>query len=191
MTRKCCAKCRITKCLQIGMKKERIVQRHNEILENFELNQYELRQIDEIKVALRVFEEEQHLEVVGVVPDPVTVCNLPSLYIRRIIKFCKSIDGFRALNKEDQLIMLKRFTFDFMMIRIAFMFDFENQSYYSMAVRAVLDAFCRQIIDCISAGRIGQTGYAGATGNIQSDECLRTDLRHHPRRTCGTCGNGK
>ena len=55
--------------------------------------------------------------------------NVHGYYIRKIIKFCKSIGPFRDLSPEDQLIVLKGFHCEFGLIRVSFDYEQNKDGY--------------------------------------------------------------
>lgn len=76
-----------------------------------------------------VFEDETKLELVGTVTKVEDAFNLPALYAKRIIKFCKSMPPFKALKKEDQFLILKHFYLKILNLRIAFVWNSQQSGY--------------------------------------------------------------
>ncbi|KAH9400354.1 Ligand binding domain of hormone receptors protein [Tyrophagus putrescentiae] len=87
------------------------------------LNEYELNLISQIKSAMKVFEDENLLPVVGTATHVKDVFNLAGLYARRIVRLCKSIPAFKVLENTQKLYILKAFYFDITAIRMAYLFD--------------------------------------------------------------------
>ena len=69
------------------------------------------------------FYDENHFKIVGEVTDLIYALNLGELYIKKTIKFCKSISMFRGLNQQDQLVMLKDFFTEMMIVRFGYVYD--------------------------------------------------------------------
>ena len=67
-------------------------------------------------------EEEKHLDIIGEVTDFNDALRLAQHYIRKIIKFVKSLAAFRAFSSDDQLIILKGFFSEMLILQIAYMF---------------------------------------------------------------------
>ncbi len=88
------------------------------------LNSAEEEMIFEVKAATRAagFSEEEHLDIIGEVTDFNDALHLAQHYIRKIIKFCKSLTSFRAFSSDDQLIILKGFFSEMLILQIAYMF---------------------------------------------------------------------
>src|SRR5699024_10991205 len=84
-----------------------------------QLNEHEQSLVNEVEQAMTVFVDENNLKVIGSKQSSIDVLNMLSLYARRIVKFCKSIETFRQLPIEDQLIILKPFYFEIIVIRVA------------------------------------------------------------------------
>lgn len=80
----------------------------------------EIRLLTEIDLALGVFEDETQLPLSGVVTNLVGVFNWPSVYARRIVKFCKSMSAFKILPQDDQLLILKYFYMNLLTCRVSF-----------------------------------------------------------------------
>lgn len=84
--------------------------------------------VNEINHASAVFTEELSLQVRGEAKSFKESCNLPALYIRKIIRFCKNVIQFRLLNKEDQLLIIKPYFTEILLIRFAFAYNYEHDA---------------------------------------------------------------
>lgn len=91
--------------------------------------------LTELQNALNVFEDETKLKIVKTVSCVIEAFNVPSIYARRIIKFCKSISAFKILKEPDQYIILKNFYLKILMLRISFMWDVEKNGYPIIQVK--------------------------------------------------------
>lgn len=100
------------------------------------LNSHERNLIAELQGAISHFEDETSLEIVGETTNLYDILNLPAVYIRRIIKFCKNIPAFRQLSSEDQVTILKGFAFEILAVRFMFIYDNERDGHAILAVRA-------------------------------------------------------
>lgn len=98
------------------------------------LNEYELNLISQIKNAMKVFENENALPVIGKATHITDVFNLGGLYARRIVRLCKSIPVFKVLSNTDQFNILKAFYFDITAIRMAFLFDKQKDGFNFISV---------------------------------------------------------
>lgn len=101
------------------------------------LNQYEIQQIECVQKRLQVFEDENSLEVIGVATNRVVVINQFGLYMRKVIQWCKSMAPFCALTVHDQLVILKHYFLECLMVRIAFMYDYDKNCFHSIVVSPV------------------------------------------------------
>lgn len=75
------------------------------------------------------FVDENNLQIIGLVTDIVDSFNLSGLYIRSIIRFCKSIPAFKQLSEPDQLLILKPFYYEILMCRFAYLWDYGRYGY--------------------------------------------------------------
>lgn len=102
------------------------------------LNEYELNLISQIKSAMKVFEDENLLPVVGTATHVKDVFNLAGLYARRIVRLCKSIPAFKVLENTQKLYILKAFYFDITAIRMAYLFDKNKDGFNFIFVRVFI-----------------------------------------------------
>lgn len=87
------------------------------------LNSYELQLVADIERSMTAhFVDESRLEVVGYAAKISDCFNASAVFIRQVIKLCKSAVGFRRLPVEDQLILLKVFYPAVMTARTAFFY---------------------------------------------------------------------
>lgn len=100
-------------------------------LYTLELNPLELDHIQEIQLASRAssFYDENRLQLIGEASDLVYALNLAATYVKKTIKFIKSISAFRQLNQDVQLTILKSFFTELLLIRFAFVFDQEKDGF--------------------------------------------------------------
>lgn len=85
--------------------------------------------ISELQNALNVFEDESKLPITRTVSCVIEAFNVPSIYAKRIIKFCKNISAFKILGEPDQFAILKSFYLKFLMLRTSFMWNNEKNGY--------------------------------------------------------------
>lgn len=146
-TRKCCPRCRLEKCFQIGMKKELIRNKRSSTdsltsshspfsddsgsanspadpLANFQPYHRDL--ITELMNAKSIFNDEAQMKIVTHCKTIAEVFVHSAAYIRNIIKFCKSIESFKSLNQKDQLVLLKEFFIDHQAIHFSFVYNRES-----------------------------------------------------------------
>lgn len=95
------------------------------------LNAQEKELLKEVEQATEAaaFYDENRLQVIGEVTDLIYALNLAELYIKKTIRFCKSVSAFRCINQEDQLLILKSFFTELMIVRFAFVFNPEKDGY--------------------------------------------------------------
>ena len=105
------------------------------------MSQHEKTLIEEIDQASSVFTEELSLQVRGEATFKES-CNLPALYIKKIIRFCKNIPAFRLLHKEDQLLIIKPFFTEMLLIRFAFAYNYEHDAISVIEVRDLSTGQC-------------------------------------------------
>lgn len=79
-------------------------------------------------MASSVFTEELSLQVRGEAKSFRESCNLPALYIRKIIRFCKNVVQFKMINKENQLLIIKPYFTEILLIRFAFAYNYEHDA---------------------------------------------------------------
>ncbi len=108
-----------------------------------ELNPLELDHIQEIQLACRAssFYDENRLQLIGEAADLVYALNLAEPYVKKTIKFIKSIAAFRQLNQDFQLKMLKNFFTELLLIRFAFVFDQEKDGFTVFEVKVLCNFF--------------------------------------------------
>lgn len=102
---------------------------------NLNLTDYEIQEIERVNQAMSHFEEETQLPVSGIIEDANRAFNLPGLYARRIVKFCKNMDHFKVLNQVDQFTILKEFFIELTCVRFAFNYDMKRDCARIIAVR--------------------------------------------------------
>ncbi|KAH9407863.1 Ligand binding domain of hormone receptors protein [Tyrophagus putrescentiae] len=90
----------------------------------FVLSDWERQEIATIQEATEVagFFEESTFQVVGEMTNLIEALNLAELYITKTIKFCKHFPLFRAFPQDDQLLLLKDFFTELMLVRICYVF---------------------------------------------------------------------
>ncbi|KAH9393593.1 hypothetical protein TYRP_021729 [Tyrophagus putrescentiae] len=87
------------------------------------LNAHELELIGELEAAMGVFADENSMRLIGQVDDYSVAFNLYGRYIRPVVRFCKAIPAFKALDQEDMLVVLKPFYAEIISVRTAFLYD--------------------------------------------------------------------
>lgn len=116
------------------------------------LNSYELQLIADIERSMTAhFVDESRLEVVGYAAKISDCFNASAVFIRQVIKLCKSAVGFRRLPVEDQLILLKVFYPAVMTARTAFFYRPDLDGYPVATVCALL---CSCFFCCSSSSRL-------------------------------------
>ena len=80
------------------------------------------------------FVEELDIEVKAEIVTFTDGLNSPSVYIRRIIKFCKSIAAFRRLDREDQLLVVKPYFTEMLLARFSFAYSLKEDAFPVIAV---------------------------------------------------------
>lgn len=109
--------------INLTLKPPKIATLFNPSRDPFELNPYELETMAEIEKASSVFEEESSLNIAGEAYGIIYISRTVTAYSRRTVKYCKSIQTFKELPNNDQLIQLKTFLYDIMVIRGAFQYN--------------------------------------------------------------------
>lgn len=99
------------------------------------LNAYEQNQIREVQKACSVFVDEHSIENVRPLKSMSECWGQPELYPRMTVQLCTQIAGFNQLNSHDQLLILKPFCWDVLMVRFAFQFDLEKNGFLIIEVR--------------------------------------------------------
>lgn len=108
---------------------------------SFELSSYEQSQIAEILSYSEHIPEEDSLEIA---PEMVTCAqffNLTSFYARPGIKYCKKIPFFRHLNPDEQLRLIKPAMLDSMIIRVAFFYNKDRDTFTLAEVNQLKSSF--------------------------------------------------
>lgn len=100
------------------------------------LTETEFEQISEIIHAtlMAKFYDVSQFKIIGEITDLIYALNLAELYIRKTILFCKNIAVFEQLQEDDQLILLKDFFTELMLVRIGYVFDFEREAFIVIKV---------------------------------------------------------
>src|SRR5699024_9740217 len=96
-----------------------------------QLSDYETVKLNEL---IGIFIEETSLPVVKCANSIYEGLECAELYIRMVIRFCKRMSVFNSLDPPDQLALLKTFCFDAILIRYAFLFDFEQKGFPQIMV---------------------------------------------------------
>lgn len=65
----------------------------------------------------------------------IEVFNITGMYIKKIIRFCKSFEPFRGLPSTDQLIILKAFYHEVQTVRFSYMYRLDVDGFPVMKVR--------------------------------------------------------
>lgn len=101
-----------------------------------QLADWELRTIGAVAEASKLagFFEENTFQVVGEMTNLIEALNLAELYIKKTIKFCKHFEAFRELPQDDQLLLLKDFFTELMLIRICYVFVPEKDAFVVIQV---------------------------------------------------------
>lgn len=116
------------------------------------LNSYELQLIADIERSMTTnFVDESRLEVVGYAAKISDCFNASAVFIRQVIKLCKSAVGFRRLPVEDQLILLKVFYPAVMTARTAFFYRPDLDGY---PVATVCALYSVAVFYCSSSSRL-------------------------------------
>lgn len=90
--------------------------------------------ISELQNALKIFVDERTLPEARETTNIFEILSWPRLYAKKVIKFCKSIQTFKHLNENDQLIILKKSYFQILFVRSVFAFDIPRNGYHVMEV---------------------------------------------------------
>ena len=105
-----------------------------------DLSQYEQKLIDQIATAIEAsFPNETELELIeGEATNLLFTFNWPSFYLRRIIKFAKSMPDFKQFKSDDQLQILKPYFTEFLPIKMAHIWNPELQGFpvYEVSLEA-------------------------------------------------------
>lgn len=99
-----------------------------------QLTAYEIQCINQIVTVSAIFQDERKLEIRGNVEDIVGALNLLEFYGKKLITFAKSIAAFSSLNSEDQLILIKEYFLEKMILRAAFNYNWEHDGYPQVGV---------------------------------------------------------
>lgn len=103
------------------------------------MSAYEERVLSEVNQRCQwIFAEELSLPVTGEASSFGHACNLPGLYIRKIIRFCKSIPEFKCLSNEDQLKIIKPYFTEMLLVRFTFAFSEEHNAFRVIGAEAAL-----------------------------------------------------
>src|SRR5699024_9122200 len=107
---------------------------------SIELKEFEINFIREIQHANEKagFFDANRYNVKGECNEIMEVIDIFEAYTRKIVKFCKGISAFCNLKQSDQLIILKEFVLELVMIRVAFLYNPELDAYPLIKVSAFL-----------------------------------------------------
>lgn len=91
----------------------------------------------EVQSAMSIFVDEYSLELVGAAKedDLVKVLNLPGLYVKTVINFCKNIAAFKCLKQADQMKLLKAFYPRLSALHAAFIYKAETDGFPVIVVK--------------------------------------------------------
>ncbi|KAH9403713.1 Ligand binding domain of hormone receptors protein [Tyrophagus putrescentiae] len=93
------------------------------------LKTYELQLIKEITDAMKVFPDERSVVNVVQATTIKAFFDVPEMYFRCFMQFCKKISAFACLKREDQLLIVKPYCFDMLFSRFVFLFDRAKNGY--------------------------------------------------------------
>src|SRR5699024_5760199 len=83
---------------------------------------HELGHLEEVQNAMLIFPDETQYRITGSATNMMEAVNLPCVYIRKIIKFCKQIEAFKGLPQNDQLCLLKSFFPNVNSVRFSYLY---------------------------------------------------------------------
>jgi len=109
-----------------------------ENLNSFQLQEYELNLLDELKRMMSIFIDERKYPIGHYAFHVAEAFNLVGIYLRKIIHFCKGFDAFRRLSQDDQVVTLKAFYAAFQATRFAFMYNQVEDGFAVLKVRNCL-----------------------------------------------------
>lgn len=93
------------------------------------LNVHELKSIQEVQNAMKVFIDEASVDNVVHADNLADVANVPEIYFNWIVSFCRSIPAYNQLNGNDQFIILKPFCFEMLAIRLSTVYDRQKKGF--------------------------------------------------------------
>ncbi|CAA9993354.1 unnamed protein product [Nesidiocoris tenuis] len=106
VTRRFCQRCRLAKCYSAGMKRELI-----------------MSEADKESKRRKVLANKAKFSPTNAPKSLIDVINLTALAIRRLIKMCKKISGFKLLCQEDQVSLLKQGCTQMLLLKSVTQFD--------------------------------------------------------------------
>ncbi len=75
-----------------------------------------------------IFPDERTLPVTGAVKHPAEPSTMAIRYVPKLIQFANCFPLFEQLSKDEKLIILKPLAFEFMAIRVSFIYDAATQT---------------------------------------------------------------
>ena len=100
-----------------------------------ELTAFELEQISFVGRAMSAFIDESTCPNVLVATSLAQCFQMPEVYIRWAIKFCKRFPAFSELSAANQFSIFKNFAYDILTIRMVFGFDLERNGALMFTVK--------------------------------------------------------
>lgn len=101
---------------------------------NNELTEFELGHIDFVSKSMSVFVDESTCSNVIVATSLLQCFQMPDIYFKWAIKFCKRFPAFSCLNSSDQFALFKPFAYDILTIRMVFNFDLQKNGFLMFTV---------------------------------------------------------
>lgn len=114
---------------------ENLIFSKNQKTLNLALNDYEHSLVASVQKSIEIaIPEENDLQILGDVEGLLYVSNVCTAYTRLLIRFCKNMDVFKLLCKDEQLKLFKEISFAGMIIRSAFQYDHINDYFILLGV---------------------------------------------------------
>lgn len=107
----------------------------------YDLTPQEFSLLQEIADSLSIFEDERHLPIIGFATVKSDAFNWISVYARRMVKFCKNMTAFKALQTCDQHKILKFAYLNILTIRLSFTLNTERQAFPVLAVNCLKNSY--------------------------------------------------
>lgn len=98
------------------------------------LTVHEAQYLTVITTAASVFADEESAPLAANSTELLYALNLTEVYIRKSVLFCKRLPAFKGLEAEDQLIQLKGFLTEFLILRCAFTYRSEADGFLVIQV---------------------------------------------------------